>query len=146
MATRGPFFDDSAEFKLCRKTITFTGAANLGAVGAVPIFTITGQVWIERLTGIGSVLPVSAGGGTLALGVTGSTSLFIGATTATGITAGKTWQTTTPNSTGLAVPAAAKDILIAADIIGTVATADVTAGAITFVVRYLPASADGALA
>lgn len=129
-----------------RKIITFTGAATLGQVGAVPIFTLTGAVMIEKIAGVASVDLVSAGGGTLALGVTGSTSLFIGATTATGLTAGKSWQSTTPNITGLAAPSTLLNILIAANIIGTVATGDVTAGAIEFWVVYRPVTHDGKLA
>lgn len=128
-----------------RKTITFTGAAGLGASGAVPLFTITGSVIVEKIVGICSVDLVSAGGGSLALGVTGSTSLFIGATTATTIDVGEIWASTTPTAAGIALPAALKDIAINADIIGTVSAADVTAGAITIVVYYRPLSSDGAL-
>jgi hypothetical protein len=102
------------------KTITFTGAAGLGQVGAVPLFTLTGAVWVTRIIGYSTLTPVSAGGGTLALGVTGSTALFIAATTATGIVTGDSWQTATPNASGLAVPAALKDVAIVTSIIGTV--------------------------
>src|SRR3989304_3840546 len=31
------------------KTIAFTGAANLGAIGNVPLFTVTGEVVVEKL-------------------------------------------------------------------------------------------------
>ena len=72
--------------RVVRKTITFTGAANLGAVGAVPLFTITGKVIVLSISGLCTVnLTEAAPTATLALGVTGSTSLFIAATTATGI-------------------------------------------------------------
>jgi hypothetical protein len=129
-----------------RKTLTLTGAAGLGlSASPIPLFNLTGAVWIEKIAGWGITTPTSAGGGTLALGVTGSTALFIAATTATTLTAAKTWQTTTANATGLAVPAALANIAIAASIIGTVATADITAGVIEFVVHYRPLSTDGAL-
>jgi hypothetical protein len=127
-----------------RKTITLDGGAGTGAQGAVPIFVITGAVMVEKIAGVG-VVNLAGASATIALGVTGSTSLFIGATTATNLTAGKTWQSTTPNSTGLAAPTALQNILIAADIIGTVATADVTGGSITFWVVYRPVTANGAL-
>ncbi|HEX3088974.1 MAG TPA: hypothetical protein VHQ23_09985 [Ilumatobacteraceae bacterium] len=127
------------------KTITFDGNANTGAVGAVPLFTLTGAVWVQRIGGYSVLTPVSAGGGTLALGVTGSTSLFIAATTATGIVTGDSWQTATPNANGLAVPAALKDILIVTSIIGTVGTANITGGSITVTVEYKPLTDNGAL-
>ena len=128
-----------------RKTITFTGAANLGAQGAVPLFTISGRVIVERIAGYCTVDLVSAGGGTLALGVTGATTLFIGATTATAIDVGEVWVSTTPTAAGIALPAAMQNIVIVADIIGTVATGDITAGAIELVVWYRPLSEGSSL-
>lgn len=128
-----------------RKTVTFTGAADLGAQGAVPLFTITGSVVIEKIVGNCTADLVSAGGGSLALGVTGATTLFIGATTATAIDVGEIWASTTPTAGGIALPAALKDIAINADIIGTVATGDITAGAIDILVVYRQLSSDGAL-
>lgn len=119
------------------KSITFTGAANLGAVGTVPIFTITGSVLVTLSSKCTTDL-VSAGGGTLALGVTGATTLFIGATTATTIDINEFWVSTTPTAAGLALPAAMKDIAIGANIIGTVATADITGGVIEFTCLWIP--------
>lgn len=127
------------------KTLTFTGGAGLGAIGNVPLFTTTGAVHIASIYGY---VTVSLGGATatLALGVTGSTALFIGATTATGMTStNNIWMSTTPTAAGLALPAAAKDILITADIVGTVATAAITAGTLTVTVYYLPVSAGASL-
>lgn len=46
---------------------------------------------------------------------------------------------------GIALPAACKDVVIAADIIATIATADIDAGAIEFVVWYRPISEGSAL-
>ena len=66
-----------------RKTVTFTGGAGAGAVGSVAVFTITGRVWVD-VTGLSVFCTtdlVDAGGGspaTLALGVTGNTSLLSG--------------------------------------------------------------------
>jgi len=125
------------------KLITFTGAANLGAVGAVPLFTVTGAVCIDRILAVCEVLLASAGGGTLALGVTGATTLFIAATTATDIDADELWVSNAPDANGIALPAALQNILIHQNIIGTVATAAITAGAIRLVVLYTPISEDG---
>ena len=130
-----------------RKTITFTGAANLGAVGAVPLFTITGKVIVLSISGLCTVnLTEAAPTATLALGVTGSTSLFIAATTATGIDVDEFWVSTTPTAAGIALPAACQNIVISADIIGTVAAQAVNAGAIDMTVWYRPITTDGALA
>lgn len=146
MAAEGIWTDGLRNIQRVTKTITFTGAANLGAQGAVPLFTITGSVFIEEIAGVVTVDIVSAGSATLALGVTGSTSLFIGATAKAGlVTTTPVWVSTTPTAGGLAVPAAAQRSVIAANIIGTVATADITAGSIVITVRYIALSSDGAL-
>lgn len=131
---------------VARTSVTFTGAANLGAVGPVPLFTVTGAVLVQYVIGFGTLTLVSAGGGTLALGVTGSTALFIAATTATSIATGTSWQTTTPNATGLAVPAALKDITIVANIIGTVATGTITGGTVTIACYWRPITSTGLVA
>ena len=137
----------ASDFVHLSKSITFTGAANLGAVGAVPIYTTTGEVEIISLVPFcTTLLTEAAPTATLALGVTGSTSLFIAATTATGIDANEFWVDTTPDANGIAIPAALKNIAITDNIIGTVAAQAVDAGVIRFDVWYRPLSADGALA
>ena len=123
------------------KTITFTGAAGAGAVGSVALWTVTGEVLIAIIAGRCTSSLVSAGGGDVALGVTGATTLFIGATTATGITTtANIWASTTPNAQGIAAPAALKDIIIDSNVIITVGTGDVTGGVIDFAAYYLPLS------
>lgn len=130
------------------KTITLDGTNNLGELDqpTVTIFTVTGEVQILSLVPFCTVDLTSAGGGTLALGVVGATTLFLGATTATAIDANEFWiDATTPAPNGIALPAAFKDIVITDNIVATVATADITAGAIRFDCYYLPLSANGAL-
>lgn len=124
------------------KLITFTGAAGLGAQGAVPLFTVTGAVLIDKIMAVCEVDLVGASA-TLALGVTGATTLFLGATTATDIDADDLWLSTTPNANGIALAAALQNIAIHQNIISTVGTADITAGAIRYVVLYTPISEDG---
>lgn len=126
------------------KTVTFTGAANLGAVGAVPIFTVTGEVQVVSLVPFcTTLLTEGAPTSTLALGVTGSTSLFIAATTATDIDANEFWVDATPDANGIALPAALKDIIITDNIIGTVAAQTVASGVIRFTCFWIPLSTDG---
>lgn len=128
-----------------RKTITFTGAANLGAVGAVPLFTLTGKVIVDKIVAVCGVDLVSAGAGELSLGVTGAVAQFIAATVATAIDAGEWWLSATPTAVAIAIPAALKDTLINASIIGTVTVGNITGGAITIDVFYTPVTSDGEL-
>lgn len=141
LVQRGPL-------RVARKTITFTGGAGAGqSASPITIFTITGQVDVSLIMGRCTTSLTSAGGGTLALGVTGGTTLFIGATTGTTITTtAAIWASTTPNAFGIAAPAALKDIIIMANILGTVGTADITAGVIEVICYYLPLSAGAGLA
>jgi hypothetical protein len=126
------------------KTMTFTGAAGLGAIGNVPLFTVTGTVLIEKITAVCLTTLVGATA-TLALGVTGATALLIAATTATTITGNLIWSSATPSTGGVAVPAAMEDTVINANIVGTVATAAITAGVIRFDVVWRPLSANGGI-
>jgi hypothetical protein len=123
-----------------QKILTFNGLAGTGqfASPTVPIFTVTGKILVVAFVPSCTVDLVSAGGGTLLLGVVGSTSLFLGATTATAIDVGEFWINATPVAAGVALPAGFKDILVAANIVGTVGTADITAGVIQFDLLWLP--------
>lgn len=124
------------------KTVVFDGAAGKGAVGAAPLFTITGQVLIVTLVPFCIETLVGATA-TLALGVVGSTALFIAATPAPNIQVDLFWVDATPDAFGVAVPAILKDIVITASIIGTVAVVPVTDGTIRFDCFWLPLSSNG---
>ena len=127
-----------------RKSITFTGAANLGAVGNVPLFTVTGEVIIRLLVPFCTTDLTEAGAtATLALGITGSTAIFNAATTATTIDANEFWVSATPAANGIALPAAFKDIVITDNIIGTVAVQAVNGGVLRLDCYWQPLSADG---
>ena len=133
------------EVRRAVKTITFTGAANLGEIGAVPLFTVTGQVVLEKIV---AECTVTLGGATatLALGFTGATAALIAATTATTIAAGTAWTSSTIGTIPIQIPALMKEWMVNANIIGTVAVAAITSGAIRFTAYYRPASADGLVA
>lgn len=136
----------ASQMRFATKTVTFTGAASLGAVGAVPIWTTTGEVMVVALVPYCTVnLTEAAPTATLALGVTGSTALFVAPTTATDIDAGEFWVDNAPDANGVAVPAALKDIAITDNIIGTVAAQNVTAGAIRFNIWWMPLSVDASI-
>lgn len=130
------------------KTIAFTGAAGLGAVGTVAIGTVTGRVFIHRITAYCTESLVSAGGGTLSLGVTGATTFFVASTTATDIDTGEWWFDNSPDAAAFDISAStgAFTSVIAADIIATVGTGDITDGTIVFEVVWEPVSVGGSIA
>lgn len=129
-------------------TVAFDGGAGTGAVGNVPLFTVTGEVLVLYLVPYVSETLVGATA-TLALGVTNSTALFIAATTATNLAAGEFWTESTGGVTadaGIAVPAALKEIAITSNIVGTVATAAISDGTVRLDLYWIPLSSDGAIA
>lgn len=129
------------------KSVTFTGASGLGAVGTVTYFNVTGEVLIERIVPYCSVDLTEAGAtATCILGVTGSTSLFIGSTNATTIDAGEFWVSTTPTANGIALPATMQNIVITDNVILTVGAQNVNGGALRIDVIWRPLSSDGLLA
>lgn len=134
-----------SELRSSIKTITFDGAAGTGAVGNVPIFTTTGEVYIDRIVPFCTV-DLAGATATLALGFTGATAALIAATTATVIDAGMVWTSTTPALIPIQTPALMKEWNASDNIIGTVATAGISAGAIRFTAYWRPVSADGLVA
>lgn len=131
------------------KSITFTGAANLGAVGNVPLFTTTGEVLVVYLVPFTVLtLTEALATATLALGVTNTTGLFIAATNAVNLTTGEFWTEATGGGTaeaGIALPAALKEIAISSNIVGTVAAQAVNGGTLRLDVYWRPLSSNGLL-
>ena len=133
-----------------RKTVTFTGAAGLGAVGAVAVFTTTGRVLVNYYTVYCSTSLVDAGGGapaTLAIGVTGSNGLFSDGVVidpADGLTAGDWYSLGIGPTTGGAysVPTAQP---ISANVILTVANEAINSGVLVIDFWYTPITDDGKL-
>ena len=135
------------------KTIALDGTAGNGAeTSDVTVFTITGRVFIHQIVAFCTESLLSAGGGTLALGVVADTDAFLGSITATNLDTNDWWtaatgtpagavtygfQTTSDASTSALSKAVATDIII------TIGTADITDGTIVFDVIYTPLT-DGA--
>lgn len=115
-----------------------------GAQGAFTIFTVTGDVYMQAF-GLCQVLMNSAGAATIELGIAGNTAALIAQTTATDLDQYETWQDAVPEANPGAVPLDARGFVIAngADVILTVATADLTAGDVDFVGRWWPISSNG---
>lgn len=134
------------------KTFTFTGASGEGAVGEIALYSITGRVKLEHgsvwLNGV-----VSSGGGEIAFGtsnvptaianysaVDGSTGFFHDGGGSDDIASGLLDQTSGSVITGYGT-----NIDVAADIVATVQTDDVTEGTMTVDFWYRPITANGAL-
>jgi len=124
------------------KTVTFDGATTNdpgdfdGTGNPATLFTVTGDVLVH-VFGVCTTLLAGASA-TLEVGVTSGTALLIALTTATDIDASEVWIDTTP---GLIQAMPATQIIPSGqDIIQTVATANITAGVITYYAIWRPLS------
>lgn len=135
-----------AGWRVATKEATFAGGTTNargdfdGTGNPATLFTVTGTV-MAIVFGHCTTLLASTSG-TLEVGVAGNTAALIAQTTATDIDAGEVWRDAAP-----AVGAEALNdplvIVGGADIIETVATANITAGVITYYCLWMPLSADG---
>lgn len=138
-----------------RKTITFTGGANAGALGdTIPCFTITGRVMVVYGSAyVSTAFTCAAGAATgFSVGVTGHSIsnpiLSALAGTADSATLG-TWAAAEAFTETVAM-VAQKMQPVAANIVGLVSDlgggAAITAGVVVIDLWYLPITDDGALA
>lgn len=141
--------DNSIATRCATKTVTFTGASTLGLAGTnTTWFTVVGGlVVVEYLAGRVTTNTTVSGAATITLGVTGNTSLFIGATTASGlVTTAEIWESTTPTANGIAAAAALKGIIIDQNILSAVAAFNITAGVIEMNCIWRPLTPGATLA
>lgn len=119
-------------------TVAFDGTANLGAVGALPIWTLTGRILVVSIATF-CTEDLAGATATLELGVASDTDLFIASTTATDIDNNDWWVDATPTEVGgVLLPAALKDVLVSESIRGTVGTAAISDGTLEFYCQYVP--------
>lgn len=118
---------------------TYTGAAGLGAQGASTLFTVTGVV-LARVFGYCTV-DLASTTGTIEVGVSGNTAGLIAQTTASAIDVGEFWLDTGPSASELLT--SNPRVIYNATIIETIATADVTGGALTYYCLWRPISENG---
>lgn len=130
------------------KTVIFDGTAGLGQAGTVAYFTVTGKVLIAFITPYckGS-LTQSAPTATIALGVTGNTTLICSAMNSEDLDLNEFWDANGGASQGVAngllLDIAQKDLTITDDILVTVGGAqDVTGGELEIVLYWVPLSSD----
>ena len=148
----GQGYPSDPRLKFTRKIFTFTGAAGFGAIGNCVLFTVTDAVHLVSVdAAVDTTLTVDGGTGaaSLSLGTTGTTTLFVAATTATLLTStNKLWYSATPNAAGIALPAIEKDIAIQQNIVVAVTSSGtqlVNAGRVRVAVTYIPITEDGSL-
>lgn len=142
-----PLADTDWGFR-AEKDITFDGGTE-NAVGdhdgsgdPFDIFTVTGTVLI-RIFGVCET-NLAGSSATLEVGISGDTASLIAQTTGTDIDAGEIWHDASPDSAVEASTVASEYILAnGADVIGTVGTANLTAGKIKFIATWYPLSDDG---
>ncbi len=105
------------------------------------LFTVSGDV-IVRIFGVCTVDLVSAGGGTLSVGVTGNTAALIAAETATEIDATGIYLSATQVLGAVALSTLPGPFLVvnSLPIIETIGTADITAGNIYYICMWRPLS------
>lgn len=128
------------------KRITFAGGTtdaigdDGGALDPFTIFTVTGDVIVDVFGVIKTALTGDTA--TLEVGVTDGTATLLAQETATDMDANMLWR---DGSIALAEAFTPRYVGIGGglDIIGTVATADITAGVIDFYCQWRPLSTDG---
>lgn len=126
------------------KTMTFAGGtANDpgdydGTGNPATLFTVTGDVLVQVFAVCG--VDLAGANATVEVGITGNTASFIAQTTGTTIDAGHVWVDATP---GTVQPLSSVQIITGGtDIIQTVATANLTAGKLTYYCIWTPLSED----
>lgn len=125
------------------KSITFAGGTGTGAVGAVPIFTVTGVI-LARIIPLVTTTLVGATA-TLALGTPGNTGGLVAATGINQFSAGQIWRSTTSDTEEVAASNISQFVIGNKNIQATVATAAITAGVIRFLLAWYPLTSDAAV-
>lgn len=120
-----------------RKSITFTGAAGLGAIGQNTVVTPSGIVLIKKIVPV-CVLDLGASGGaaTISLGISTAVASLIAATVATTIDTGEYWVDNTGVATLLALPVALQTFLLNVPITLDVLVFAVDSGTLVFDIEY----------
>lgn len=130
---------------LYSKTVTFTGAAGVGAIGTIDLFRVTGDVLV-RIFGACVTDLASAGGGTISVGYAADVDALIAVTTATDIDANELWKDNSPDvSMGDLSTLPLLPVVNGQDIIANILVGNITSGQITFYMFVVPLSSDAAI-
>lgn len=128
-------------WNLSRNVYDFS--VDTGAQAAYTQFTVTGEVFVH-IFGL-CTTDLAGAAATIELGIAGNTAALIAQTTAVDLDQYETWQDAVPEANPGVVDITGRSFVIAngADVIMTIATADLTAGVIDFFCFWAPLSADG---
>ena len=133
-----------------RITITLDGTAGLGeAATVVPLFTVTGQVFVHIITafcqtGLGEAAPTA----TVSLGTTNNVAAFTAATDSVDIDTKEWWVAAAPSTLGSIDPLTTQQGMLVEgtdNIILNPLTQDTNAGVIDFTVLWEPISSGGTI-
>lgn len=125
------------------KTVEFDGTTNTGAVGTVPLFTVTGSVFASVVSYCTEDLTEGGATATIEVGITGDTAALIAQTTATDIDVGEIWIDATPADMKVNSSWFGAFIGGGEDIFATIAGNTVDDGTLTWVCFWTPLSDDG---
>lgn len=139
--------DQYTALRQCEKSITFAGGTT-NAIGdfdgtgdPFDIFTVTGTVKARVFAVCTTTLTIVATA-TLEVGTALTTAGVIAQTAGDAIDINEIWHDASPDASVEALSVVAEKV-INQDIIGTTATANITAGVIKFICIWVPVSADG---
>ena len=129
------------------KIVTFDATAGTGAVGDVPLFTVTGDILVVSFVPVCTTIMAENGATTvISLGVTDVVALFIADTEPEDIDANEIWTAANPTQTGEVLPDSLQNVAVngtANNILATVVNDTVTSGVINFYLRWQPLSSNG---
>lgn len=126
------------------KTAEFSDGAGTGQAGTFALFTVTGAVLVRVIAECTDSLIEGVGGGTIEVGISGSTAVIIAQTTSTTIDVNEIWHDATSDSDIEALSVMSDFIIVgASDIFATIAAQTITDGTIIFYCFWTPLSSDG---
>lgn len=126
------------------KTAAFTAGAGTGDVGTFALFTVTGSVIVKILAEVTETVVEGVGGGTIEVGITGSTAAIIAQSVSTTLDVDEIWHDATPD-VDIELLSVIKEFVIVggADIFATIAGQNITDGTVVFYCFWTPLSSDG---
>lgn len=125
-----------------KKAFTFSNVAGGGQTGTVAVATITGAVAL-LYGSVRCTTTLVGSGATISLGTTNNATGLCPLTTASNITTGKFWQSTTPDTE--CSPMITYQV-VDGNLIFTIGTATITAGVLEVVFYWVPISDTAAIA
>ena len=137
---------DWPQYKSLEVEMTFAGATpndpgdHDGTGNPATLFTVTGIVELTIIAVCTTTL--TGASATLEIGTAITTAGLIAQTTATDIDVNEIWHDTSSDAS-IELTSVAKRNIVSQDIIQTVATANITAGVIKYMIRWSPISSDG---